>query len=371
MTHTGVRRSGCGEAERVPEADRIDGRARAAVAGSAAAGRRARRGRERRGLILLALAVLVIGCWSLTLGDLHPGMAEMWEAVRGRGNPTTVFVVRELRIPRFVCAVGVGAALGVGGAIFQALTRNPLATPDLLGVTSGAGCAVALAVLGCGWTGVTLAPIAMVGALLATAFLYGFAWRSGISGQMLVLVGIGVAALTSAVTSYLLTTRPALETQQVLFWLTGSVSGSRWSDARLALTAIVLLALCFPLLRRWMPVLELDDGTARALGVRVQTARLTVVTLAAALAALAVAVAGPIGFLGLVAAPVARGVTGRAGFSAGGAALAGALIVLVADLVGAHLLGELAVPVGVVAAGVGAPYLMYLLVRSGRRGGRP
>jgi iron complex transport system permease protein len=132
--------------------------------------------------------------------------------------------------------------------------------------------------------------------------------------------------------------------------------------------ALALLALSFPLLRRWMPVLELDDGTAKALGVPVTAARLAVVTLAAALAAVAVAVAGPISFLGLVAAPVARGITGRPGFSAAGSGLAGALIVLVADLIGAHAFGELAVPVGVVAAAVGAPYLMFLLARSGRAG---
>ena len=329
--------------------------------------RRARRTRERRGLLLLTLAVVGVGAWSLTLGELHLGLTELWDGVNGRGNATTVFVVQELRIPRFLCSLGVGAALGVGGAIFQSLTRNPLATPDLLGVTSGAGCAVAVAVLGFGWSsGAALAPIAMAGALLATAFLYAFAWRKGISGRLLVLIGIGVAALTSAVTSYLLTTKPALETQRVLFWLTGSVSGSRWSDARVAIAAMVLLVVCLPLLRRWMPVLELDDGTAAGLGVPVGAARLTAVAVAAVLAALAVAVAGPIGFLGLVAAPVARGITGRPGFSAAGAGLAGALIVLVADLAGAHFFGELAVPVGVVAAGIGAPYLMYLLARSGR-----
>lgn len=323
--------------------------------------------RERRGLLALTLAVVCVGAWSLTLGELHLGLAELWNAARGRGALTTVFVVQELRIPRFLCSLAVGAALGVGGAIFQSVTRNPLATPDLLGVTSGAGCAVAVAVLGFGWLGAAaVAPVAVAGALLATAFLYAFAWRSGIAGRTLVLIGIGIAAITSAVTSYLLTTKPALETQRVLFWLTGSVSGARWSDARLAMAALVLLALCLPLLRRWMPVLELHDSTARALGVPVAAARLTVVALAAVLAALAVAVAGPIGFVGLVAAPAARGITGRPGFSAAGSALAGALIVLVADLIGAHLLGELAVPVGVVAAGVGAPYLMFLLARSGR-----
>ena len=329
--------------------------------------RRARRSRERRGLLLLAVAVIAVGGWSVTLGELQLGPAGTWNALRGNGSPSTVFVVQQLRIPRLLCSVGVGAALGVGGAIFQSLTRNPLATPDLLGVTSGAGCAVALAVLGFGFgSGVGLAPFAMAGALLATAFLYAFAWRNGISGRTLVLIGIGVAALTSAITSYLLTTKPALETQRVLFWLTGSVSGVRWSDARLALAALLLLTLCLPLLRRWMPLLELDDGTATALGVPVAAARAVVVGLAAVLAALAVAVAGPIGFLGLVAAPVARGITGRAGFSAVGPALSGALIVLVADLVGAHLLGALTVPVGVVAAAIGAPYLMFLLARSGR-----
>ena len=346
-------------------------RTRASLPASSPA-RRSWRARERRGLLLLAVAVIAVGAWGVTLGELQLGPAELWRALRSEGSATTVFVVQQLRIPRFVCSLGVGAALGVGGAIFQSLTRNPLATPDLLGVTSGAGCAVAVAVLGFGFgSGAGLAPVAMAGALLATAFLYAFAWRNGISGRTLVLIGIGVAALTSAITSYLLTTKPALETQRVLFWLTGSVSGVRWSDARLAIAAMLLLVLCLPLLRRWMPALELDDGTATALGVPVAAARAVVVGLAAVLAALAVAVAGPIGFLGLVAAPVARGITGRAGFSAAGAALSGALIVLVADLVGAHLLGALTVPVGVVAAAVGAPYLMFLLARSGRprRGG--
>ncbi|GGL97972.1 FecCD family ABC transporter permease [Nakamurella endophytica] len=324
----------------------------------------ARRPRALAATAGLAALLTGLAVWSLSVGESPVAWADIVPALTGHGDAGAVFAVRDLRAPRALCAVVVGAALGVSGAIFQSLTRNPLASPDLLGISGGASTAVAVAVLGLGLTDVAAGPLALVGAAGAAAFLYLFAWRRGVSGQRLILVGIGVAALTTAVTSYLLTIRPALQTQRVLFFLTGSVSGADWGDVAVATVTVVLLLAATPLLLRWMPLLELDDSTAAAVGVPVQRARFASVCVAALLAALAVSIAGPLSFVGLIAAPLGRAVTGRPGFALLPAALCGALAVLIADLAGRTLFGEIDVPVGVLTALAGAPYLLAVLLRS-------
>lgn len=327
-----------------------------------------RSGRTRSVGVTAALGALLglLFCVALSLGDLQLSLPAVVRALTGHADPGAAFVVQRLRLPRTLCAVLVGAALGVSGSIFQSVTRNVLATPDIIGVSSGASCTVAVAMLTFGLTGPGVALAAVAGALAAGIGIYSLAWRDGVHGYRLVLIGIGVAAFAAAITSYVLTSKPALETQRALFWLTGSLNETRWPEVWIGCVGLGLIAAGGPALARWISILELGDETAAALGLKVERTRLAVLLVATSLAGLAVSMAGPVAFVALVAAPSARRLTGSAGYLTWPPALVGALVVLAADVVGAHLLGSLTVPVGVLTAVIGAPYLLWLLARSNR-----
>lgn len=330
-----------------------------------------RRHIRRRVVVSGALVWLLLAAFAvaLTLGDVHLSLGQIVNGLAGRGDRLADLVLHRLRLPRALCAILVGAALAVSGSICQSLARNPLATPDILGVNLGASSAVCVGILSFGLTGPGVVVAALVGALAAGGLLYGLAWKDGIQGARLILIGIGLAAAGGAALSYVLTTKPALETQRALFWLVGSLNEASWEQVRIGLVALAVLLVSAPWCMRYLAGLELGDEVAAALGVPVTRARAVVLTIAVVLAALAVSVAGPLAFVGLVAAPIARRLTGTAGYAHLSAASIGALVVLAADNIGAHALGPIPVPAGVVTSVVGAPYLLFLLTRSAGRTG--
>ncbi|RZT85093.1 iron complex transport system permease protein [Pseudonocardia sediminis] len=316
------------------------------------------------GLVLLVLAVAV----NVGRGDFPIPLGDVLAALAGGGTRGQQFVVWQLRLPRSLTGALVGAALGIGGAITQTVARNPLASPDILGVTAGAGtAAVVVIVLGGGSSTVALSaaglPLAsLAGGLLTAGLVYGLAWRRGIDGYRLVLVGVGVGAAATAVTSWLLIAARIGDAARATVWLTGSLNARGWENVVPVSIALLVLVPVALLLAFGLGALQFGDDTATALGVRVNVARSALIVLAVALTAVATASAGPIAFVALVVPQICLRLVGAPRPPLLASAVYGGLLVVVSDLIARTVLpAEL--PVGIVTAAIGAPYLIWLLVR--------
>lgn len=326
---------------------------------------------DRRTVAVSLVLTAVVGATlalSVSVGDFPVPLADVVPAIFGFGNPDSDFIVRTLRLPRALTGALVGAAFGLSGAIFQSLARNPLASPDVIGITAGASAAAVAVIvwLGGGSTVVSLG--ALAGALVTAAAIYLLAYKRGVVGDRLVLVGIGVAAVLSALTSYLLTRAEIFEAQRAIVWLTGSLNGRSWDHVGpVALTLGLLLPISLALGRQ-LRLLDLGDDTAKGLGARVEPSRAALIAAAVGLAAVATASAGPVAFVALVAPQIARRVVRAAGATLVPSALVGAALVLLADLAARRAFAPTELPVGVVTGIIGAPYLLWLLARANRFG---
>ena len=318
---------------------------------------------------LVALAVLLLlSAVSLGRGEFPIGIGDVLRTLAGLGEKAQEFIVLELRAPRIVVGLLVGLALGIAGALFQTFARNPLASPDVLGITQGASVgAVAAIVLSGGaasFLGVPLA--ALTGALLAGSLLFVLSWRAGIDGYRLVLVGIALWSALAALTDWLLTNAEIHDAAAAYVWITGSLNARTWDHAvPLALSVLVLAPLALAA-SRVLGVLQFGDDTARGLGVRLPLAQGAVVLVAVGLVATSVAAAGPITFVALVVPQIAVRLTGGSRPPLLASGLLGAVLVVGADLATRTLLPQ-ALPVGILTAAIGAPYLLWLLVRGRRR----
>lgn len=331
------------------------------------------------GVTLVSLAVLlVLVVLDLSLGDFTIAFGDTVRTLLGGGEQSQAFVIRELRLPQTVVAVLAGAALGLAGALTQTFARNPLASPDILGVTQGAAVgAVAVIVVsgGSGYGGglvagplqqVGLPLAAFAGAMVTATVLYAASWRRGIDGQRLVLIGIGIAAFLTAATSWLLVRARIEDAASAQVWLNGSLNARGWDQGLpLLLTLVVLLPVAL-LLVRGLNVLQLGDDSARVLGVRLQTTQLLVLVCAVALAAVSVSAVGPLAFVALVVPQIALRLTGASRPPLIASLVLGACLVVAADLITRVVL-PFSVPAGIVTATVGAPYLIWLLLRSSRK----
>ncbi|WP_307533412.1 iron chelate uptake ABC transporter family permease subunit [Streptomyces sp. V3I8] len=329
-----------------------------------------RRGLVRRTTVSGALLGVVLAAFALSLstGDFVVPLADVLATLTGGGDAGTRFVVLELRLPRALLALLVGACFGLSGAVFQALLRNPLASPDVIGVSAGAGAAAVLATMVLGLSGIALSGLALLGALLTGAAVYLLAWRKGVAGYRLVLVGIGIGTGLSSVVSYVMTRSDVTEAQGLFLWLTGSLNGRSWTHFWPLFGGALLLVPLTLLSARALPALQLGDEAAGGLGARVEPGRLAMLACATALAGLATAAAGPVGFVAFVSPPVARRLLPGHGAALVPSALVGAALVLLADYAAQHLIPGTQLPVGIVTSLVGAPYLLWLLARANRVG---
>ncbi|WP_427885498.1 FecCD family ABC transporter permease [Kribbella sp. GL6] len=325
-------------------------------------------GRVRRVTTILGLAVVLAFLVSLSLGDFLIPVWHVPSDVVGRGDPAEVLVVQHLRLPRAILALPVGAALGMSGAVFQALARNPLASPDILGITAGGSLTAVIGLTVLGLSGLFLSFAATGGALVTAVLIYVLAYRQGLSSYRLVLVGIGVGAIALALIQFFWTRAHTYDAASAALWLSGSLNGrgieSIWP-------ILVMLAVAIPgtlVLAKRLGVLELGDDTAAGVGLAVQRSRALLLLAAVALAGAAIGAAGPVAFVAFVSGPIARRLT-RAGSAAlVQAALTGAVLVSVADLVGRTALSSSEVSVGVITGIAGAPYLLWLLARTNKSG---
>ncbi|WP_189838414.1 FecCD family ABC transporter permease [Streptomyces umbrinus] len=315
-------------------------------------------------LLVLAGVMVLAAC----VGQTYVSPGEVWRVLRGHGGPYDL-IVGELRVPRIVLGALVGTAYGLSGALVQTVTRNPLASPDVIGVGHGAAAATVLALA----TGTVASPgalpaVSVAGGLGAAALVYVLAWRHGMQPSRFVLTGVGIGVALSAVVQLYLTESELGAAEQVKLWLTGSLNGRGWEQA-VPLAGVLLLSL--PALvwaNRALRPLGLDPDTASALGVRVHRTQLALTVLGVILAATATGAAGPIGFVALTAPQLARRLTRTPQLPLVASALTGSVILVAADVAARTLMPPLEIPVGALTALVGGPYLLWLLAGGKGRG---
>lgn len=330
---------------------------------------RVRRSARRR-VVTLVLALLVTAAFaaSLMIGRTFYPPADVWAVITGQDVPGATFTVGRLRLPRAVLALLVGLCFGLAGVTFQTMLRNPLASPDVIGISAGASTAAAFAIVMLSLSGAAVSAFAIVVGLGVAILIYVLSYRDGVAGTRLILIGIGMAAMLQSITAYILSRAAEWDLQEATRWLTGSLNNAGWGDVHPTLVALIVLG---PLLLsqvKDLEILQLGDDAASALGVRVELTRLVVIVAAVGLVAFATAATGPIAFVAFLAGPIAARIVGPGGSLLIPAALVGALLVLVADLAGQFAFGH-RYPVGVITGVLGAPYLVYLIIRTNRAGG--
>ena len=318
-------------------------------------------------LVVAGLSLVLLGVFAarVLLGDFTFTIPDFFRILFGEEIPGATFILMESKLPRAVLGVLVGVAFGVGGAIFQTTLRNPLASPDIIGISLGASAAAVFAIITFDQRGGWVSVAAIVGAV-GIGLLVRLVAGPG-AGYRLVLIGVGVAAALLSVVQYLFTRADVYDAQLVLRWLTGSVSGADWQTIRLLAGLLVVLLPVMVWLARSLRITELGDDAAAGLGV---TPRRTdaLLLLAVVLTAVAVAASGPIAFVAFLAGPIARALNGGR-TTLVGAGLVGAIVVVAGDYVGDYLLADINFPVGVVTGAFGAPFLLWLIAR-GRTGRR-
>lgn len=314
-------------------------------------------------LILANLAVLII---STGLGDMNIGPIDVLKTIFGRGTDDHTIVIHTLRLPRIIAAFLVGASLAAAGAILQGVIRNPLASPDIIGITSGASVAAVAFITYFSEVSIKWLPVAaMIGAGITSMIIYLVAWKKGVSPIRLVLIGIGMNFLLVSLTKVMLVLSPIYSSSEAYIWLTGTVYGTSWEMVWALLPWTVFFIPLAMANARNVNVLQLGDDVAAGVGSAVQRQRFVLMWISVALAGSAVAVGGGIAFIGLIAPHMTRRMIGP---SFGGvlpvSALIGGLIVVVADLIARTAFIPYDIPVGVFTAGVGAPFFIYLLYRN-------
>ncbi|MFE5678738.1 FecCD family ABC transporter permease [Streptomyces erythrochromogenes] len=327
---------------------------------------------ERRALAvgaLLVLAAFVMAVLLIGTGDFDIAPWDVVQTLLGNGTPANDFIVNDLRLPRVLVALLVGAALGMAGAVFQSVTRNPLGSPDLLGFSYGSAVGALVVIILLKGSATEVAGGALLGGLLAGAAVYLLAYKRGIHGYRLVLVGIGASAVLVAVIQYLITKAQLVEASRAMVWLTGSLAGRDWAQVW---PLLVTCAVLFPLVlgqSRALRMIEMGDDAAYAVGVRVERTRLLLMLAAILLTTAASAAAGPISFVALAAPQLARRLTRSPGANLLTAALMGSVVLLLSDWASQRAFGADQLPVGVVTGLVGGVYLLWLLVTE-RKAGR-
>ncbi|SEG67838.1 FecCD family ABC transporter permease [Marinobacterium lutimaris] len=330
---------------------------------------RLKRARSWRTLLATFVFILVAGfALTLMLGQSFTAPQEVLRVLLGENVPGASFTVGQLRLPRALLCILAGCCFGLAGVAFQIMLRNPLASPDIIGVSGGASAAAVFAIVVLQMDGVAVSIFSVFVGLGVALLVYGLSYRNGVAGTRLILIGIGVSAMIESFIAYILARAPSWDLQEAMRWLTGSVNSAQLSQALPVLIALLVFGGILLCRARDLEALRLGDDTAAALGVRVGVTRITVIVCAVGMIAVATAVTGPIAFVAFLSGPIAARIIGSNGSLVIPSALVGACLVLVGDYIGQFLLPS-RYPVGVVTGALGAPYLIYLIVRVNRNGG--
>lgn len=329
-------------------------------------------------VVALAIAVFLLFCLDIAVGDTHIPLGRVFDVLTGGGTRSQRFIIIESRLPRALTAVVVGAALGLSGALMQSILHNPLAGPDVLGITTGASVGAVAVLVGSG--GATTGLIATVGAplaaltggLLTAVVIYLLAWGRGrggdrgVTGFRLVLIGIGVNAVLMSVISWLLTRASLTDAARAQVWLNGSLNAADMSRVVPAVIALAVVTVVALVSARTLAALRLGEESTRVLGVRIQSQQALLIGASVVAASVATAAVGPVGFVALAAPQIARMALRTPGEPLIASTLTGAALVACADIISRTLL-PVDLPVGIVTAALGGPFLLYLLVRMNRK----
>ena len=320
---------------------------------------------------------VLLGSYTVTIPDFFRIL--IGHLTGGDKIPGASFIVMENKLPRAVIGTMIGVAFGLAGGLFQTMLRNPLASPDVIGISYGASAAAVIAMVVFGASGAVVSGAALIGALGVAAIIYaissgrslgsGGGNRGNAAGNRLILAGVGIAAALHAVVNFLMTRADIRTAADALVWLNGSLNSANWDRAAMLSLALLVLVPAVIALAGPLRILELGDDAAAGLGIHVGATRFAIVVTAVALAAVATAAAGPVAFVAFLAGPIARRATNKASLPA--SAFVGGLIVLAADYFAANiaplLLDGTVLPVGVVTGALGAPFLLWLLVTANRK----
>ena len=342
-----------------------------ALTASTALVRTGRIRRTRRRVIVisaLAITVLLLIAAVIMVGNTIYPVSDVFRVMRGESVPGASFTVGTLRIPRALIGALAGLAFGAAGATFQTMLRNPLASPDVIGISAGASAAAVVCLVVLHWSSTATMFAALIAGVATAAAIYLAARGGESTGGRLILIGIGIGAMLDAVVSYAIQRAAEWDVAVAMRWLTGSLNGSRWESVLPLGIAVVVLLPLIVLLSRDLGALELGDAAATALGVRVDLVRILLILAAVTLTCFATATTGPIAFVAFLSGPIVSRLVGHGSSLTIPAALMGACLVLIADLIGQFAF-DTRFPVGVITGILGAPYLLFLLIRTSRRGG--
>lgn len=318
--------------------------------------------------ILLAVLTLLLSSLMLILGNTIYTPGTVIKALLGEQIKGATFAINTLRLPRMLIGLLVGLAFGIAGNTFQTMLRNPLASPDIIGVTSGSSVAAVLCILVLNISGNTVSVAAVVSGLFVATMIYLLSRGGSFSGGRLILIGIGIQAMLNAVISFLLLRANQYDVPAALRWLSGSLNGMQLKDVPGLFIVVVVFGIMITLLGRHLKILELGEQSAITLGLKADRTRLLLVLSSVFLIAFATAVTGPIAFVAFLAGPIAGRLVGRGSTNVFPSGLVGAVLVLGADLIGQFAF-DIRFPVGIITGILGAPYLLYLLIRINRIGG--
>ncbi len=318
-------------------------------------------------ILLAALSLLLAGLM-LILGNTVYPFSTVIKVLLGEQIKGATFAISTLRLPRMLTGLLVGLAFGMAGNTFQTMLRNPLASPDIIGVTSGSSVAAVLCILVFKISGNMVSAAAVISGLLVAALIYFLSRGGSFSGGRLILIGIGVQAMLNAVISYLLLKANQYDVPGALRWLSGSLNGMQMKDIPGLLVVVVIFGFVILMLGRHLNILELGEQSAITLGLKADQIRLLLVLCSVFLIAFATAITGPIAFVAFLAGPIAGRLVGRGSSNVLPSGFVGAALVLGADLIGQFAF-DIRFPVGIITGILGAPYLLFLLIRINRTGG--
>ncbi|AMX00730.1 FecCD family ABC transporter permease [Rummeliibacillus stabekisii] len=329
--------------------------------------RRKRRNRYVSVTIILAIITIGLCCTMMMLGNTIYPVTDVIHVLLGETIPGASFAINEIRLPRTVAGLFAGFAFGAGGYIFQTMLRNPLANPNVIGITTGSSAAAVFCIILLHTSSTVVSLAAVIGGLVTVAIIYGLSRGTSFAIGRLILIGIGIQAMLNAVISYLMLIGKTNDLPNALRWLSGSLNGAELEMTYPLIIAVIIVTPVLIYFAKQLEMLELGEQAATSLGVNTNKTRVILMISAVLIIALATATTGPIAFVAFLAGPIAQCLVGVGFSNILPAGLIGVILVLGGDLIGQFAF-ETRFPVGVITGIIGAPYLIYLLIRINRKG---